>query len=312
MATEQDIQKRIAEEQAKIAVPSYQDVAFDGAWKRRSGMIWGLAIVGAISGAGIGAAALVAPALFAEVAVTSALVVKSMVAFSALGLSAGWVAGAGAGFPAGAAASTMKEYERRTLARDIEQKIRDNPNATVTLGEHALEPKKEDFGLDGYFNWKTALVLAAIGAVGGAVFATALALGGPATAFAMPAMEFLLGAKASAVAISAYTIGLGAATGAFFGVNIPRIGRFAGNFMSGILSGKAIGAPWPEEANLPELKPILSPVVTKPTRAPTPEVSMEQPVEGKHCGCVKEKAPLKNYEALVNRSIAEADMALSR
>lgn len=302
MPTEAEIQKRIAEEQAKIDVPSYQDVAFDGAWKRRSAMIWGLAIVGAISGAGIGALALLAPAIFTSTigfSLTAPLVAKSIAAFSAFGLSAGWVAGALAGFPSGAAAATIKEFERRTLARDIEQKIRDNPEATVTITEHAVEPKKEDTGISGYFNWKSALVLAGIGAIGGAIFAAALVMGGPAAHFAMPAMEFLLGSTAATTApgvVAAYTIGLGAISGAFFGTNIPRIGRNAGNFMAGILGGQSIGAPWPKSANLPEQKPILTPVVTVPEQ--------EQVVESKFADKIQRA---QSYEALLTQSAKEAE-----
>ncbi len=298
MVTEAEIQKRIAEEQAKINVPSYQDVAFDGAWKSRSRMMWGLATVGAIAGAGIGAVALVTPALFAGFAVTGGLIAKSIVAYSAIGLSAGWVAGAAVGFPAGAAASSMKEYERRTLARDIEQKIRDNPEATVSIAEHVVEQKKEATGLSGYFNWKSAIVLAAIGAAGGAIFATALALGGPAAAFAMPVMDFLVGSGASAGVVTAYTVGLGAIAGAFFGTNIPRIGRNAGNFMGGILSGQSIGAPWPKSANLPDLKPILTPVVN----APEPEV--ESAVTKKFTETTSRAA---SHEALVTQAAKEAE-----
>ena len=298
MATEAEIQKRIAAEQAKIDVPSYQDVAFDGAWKRRSGLMWGMAIVGAVAGAAIGAGALLAPAIFGELALSGALIGKSMIALSGVGLTAGWAAGAAAGFPAGAAASTMKEFERRTIARDIEQKIRDNPDATVMVGEQLVEKKETSLGLSRYFNWKSALVLAGIGALGGAIFAGALALGGPAAAFAMPAMEFLLGAKATAATVAAYTVGLGALAGAFFGVNVPLIGRKAGDFMSGILSGRSIDAPWPKEANLPDIQPILSPVVVRPE----PEVAS---APSKSFAAKEKRTP--DFEALVAQSIKEAE-----
>lgn len=307
MATEAEIQKRIAEEQAKIDVPSYQDAAFDGAWKSRSRMIWGLAMVGAIAGAVIGAVALIAPAIFAGLAVDAALVAKSMIVFSATGLSSGWAVGALAGFPAGAAASTMKEYERRALAREVEQKIRENPEATVTLAEKDPIQRKEDWSVSGFYNWKSGLLLASMGAIGGSIFAAALSYGGTALApYTMQAMDFLLGESlkemgkaAAANVITAYTIGLGAAGGALFGTNIPRIGRMAGNFMGGILSGQSIGAPWPKAANLPEPKPVLVPVVVQPEQEIAAEIQTPKFAD--------KVVRTESFEALIVQSAKDAE-----
>ena len=308
MATEAEIQKRIAEEQAKIKVPSYQDVALDGAWKRRSSAIWGISIVGMMMGTMVGLAAPILPAIAASLPITALLVAKSVAIFSAIGITAGWGVGAVLGSSSGAAASTMKEFERRQLARGIEQTIRDNPDATVTLGENAIEQESTDIGVSRYFNWKAGLTFAALGALGGMVFAAALTLSGGVGAaiplFAMPAMNLLLGESVTATAAIVYTVGLGSLSGALFGINGPLFARKAANFFGDLLSGKAIGAPWPDSANLPDLKPILSPVVTKP------EPLVEIPVEGKHCAaCAKDKPQFKGYKDLVSRSIAEANIA---
>jgi hypothetical protein len=257
------IEQRIAEEQAKINVPSYQDVAWDGAWKRRSNSMWGLSFVGGVTGAALGSVALIPPAIIGAVPLTLAAVGTSAVLFGALGISTGFAVGAVVGPAAGAAASTMKEFERRTL----EDKIIQNPEAEVTLAQ-ASQPEPSPVKFSDLVNIKTGALFAAIGAVGGLIFATALSFA-PAMAaqFAMPAMNVLLGEGASAAAITAYSVGLGASFGAIFGVHFPRITRLAADFAGDLLSGKAINAPWPESANLPELKPILSPQVDVPEQA---------------------------------------------
>lgn len=306
MLTEAEIQQRIAEEQAKIDVPSYQDVALDGAWKRRSSAMWGLSALGAAFGAGFGviAAGLAAfggsPVAFLE------LLGNSVAIFTATGLSAGLATGVVVGSPAGAAASAAKEIERRTLAREIEQKIRDNPEAKVQMHETPAPVRREPFRLSDYFNIKTALVFAAIGTVGGLIMAAAFAAAGGLAAgasssviasYAMPAMHTLLGtATPTATALAIYSGGMGMAFGAFFGVNVPKMARYVSNLGGGLLSGKAIGAPWPKSANLPEQKPILTPVVEPP----------EQAVEQQPNFADKVKRP-QSHEALVLQAIKEAE-----
>lgn len=303
---EADINKRIAEEQAKIEVPSYQDVAIDGAWKRRSSMMWGLSILGVGFGAvfGLAAAGLAAAG---GIAVTTKLVLDSVAIFAATGMSTGLATGVVVGSSAGAAASSAKEIERRMLARDIEQKIRENPDANVEMHTTPAPEPKQPFRLSDYVNIKTALLFAAIGTVGGLIAASAfIAAGGltgagAAAAFAMPAMSTLLGtATPSATALTIYSTGLGTAFGAFFGVNVPKLARLAGNLAGDMLSGKAIDAPWPKEANLPEQKPILSPMVNSP-EPETPSKTFSDKVERK-----------PNYEALVSQAIKDAESYPSR
>ena len=113
-------------------------------------------------------------------------------------------------------------------------------------------------------------------------------------------MKMLLGSAATSIpAVTAYSVGIGASFGAIFGVNYPRLARDLSNRFGDMLSGKAIGADWPTSSNLPELKPILTPVVQ-----PAPEVA-EQTFSQNEKRAV-------NYEQLVSQSIKEADTQLAR
>ena len=94
MVTEAEIQQRIAEEQAKIDVPSYQDVVWEGAWKKRAAGLWGMMGVAMVVGAVMGLAAPLFPILGGmEVATALALIPKSVTIFSAIGISSGLVIG---------------------------------------------------------------------------------------------------------------------------------------------------------------------------------------------------------------------------
>lgn len=263
------IEQRIAEEQAKIDVPSYQDAAWDGAWKRRAGALWGMSTVGGVTGAIIGAAALIPPALMGAVPLTLAAVATSTLIFAALGISTGFAIGAVVGGQAGAAASTAKELERRLIARDVENKLRENPAAHVCLTAKPAASEREPTKWMDYVNVKTGLLFAAIGAVGGLIFAGALSVApSMASNFAMPAMELLLGKGATTAAIAAYSAGLGACFGSMFGVSYTKITRDAVNFAGKLLSGEALSDPWPISVNLPDPKPILNAQVdVEPTRS---------------------------------------------
>lgn len=311
MASNSDIDKRIALEQAKIDVPSYQDAAWDGGWKRRAGAIWGVGAVAGITGAVMGLTTPLAPMLFAGMAPSAAMAMipTSVAVFSALGITAGMAIGGVMGPNAGAAASAMKEYERRQIARDVEEKIRENPEAEVQLIARdpiPREAEKTDFKFSNYVNLKTGLLFAAIGAAGGLVFAAALAMtggigSGLAGQFIMPAAKVLLGAAAENSAIvTAYSMGLGAAFGANFGVSFSLITRKAVNFANDLLSGKLLGDPWPRKTNIPEMQPVLSPVVVKHPELEE-AVAPEQPKFAEKV----QRAP--NYEKLVAQSIKEAE-----
>lgn len=302
MLSEEAIQQRVADVQAKIEVPSYQDVAWDGAWKRRAGAIWGVAGVATLVGAVTGLAAPLFPVLAGmELASALALIPKSVAIFSAIGVSTGLTIGAVTGPGAGAAASTMKEFERRQLARTIEEEIRRNPEASVELIRERVALPEEDqpknIRWQDYFNVKTGLAFAAIGAMGGLIFAGALLATGSAAAFAMPGLTMLLGEAAKDTAmVVAYSMGIGACFGANFGVSHALVTRKAVNFANDMLSGKMLGDPWPKRVNVPELQPVLAPVVH---REPEPVAVETKPR-------FTDKVPhAPDYESIVNRSIAE-------
>lgn len=255
-----NIEQRIAQEQAKIRIPSYQEVAWDGAWKKRSAATWGLGFFGLATGAFIGAVAPIAPALFADVPATGELFARSIAIFSALGISGGMAVANVVAPAAGAAAATAKEVERRQIGREIEEALLKDPGAKVEIASTSTPlTEMEPAGLSRYVNLSTGVLFALIGAAAGAVFAAGLAAaeGTMLTQMAMPAMD-ALGISGAAAATS-YSAGLGAAFGSIFGLNYPLISNKLVTKASEFLSGKAIGAPWPDSANLPDLKPILAP-----------------------------------------------------
>lgn len=317
MVPEETIQQRVAEVQSKIDVPSYQDVAWDGAWKRRAGAIWGVAGVATVVGLVTGLAAPFFTVLAGmELASAAALLPKSVAVFSALGLSSGLAIGAVTGPGAGAAASTMKEYERRQLARKIEEEIRRNPEASVELiAERVALPeqdKPENARWSDYFKLKTGLVMAAIGAVGGLIFAGALlAVGGVAAegavaSFGMPALKIMLGEAAKdAAMVVAYSMGLGACFGANFGVSHALITRKAVNFANKLLSGEAVGGPWPKSVNVPEPQPVITPVVVPHAH----EDRMEMETKPAHAAKFERAA---GYESIAKRAVPENGAVVTR
>lgn len=313
--TQEDIRKRIADEQAKIEVPTYQDAAWDGAWKRRAGAMWGVAGVAAIVGALTGVIAPLTPVLVGMgLAEAVALIPTSVAVFTAIGTSTGLAIGAAVGGDAGAAASTMKEYERRQVSRDIKQAIEQNPDVSVEAIQEPVgqpeEDKEKSAKWSDYFNLRAAVTFATLGAIGGLIFATALTASGGAAMFAMPAMELLLGAAAqNAAMVTAYSMGLGAAFGLNFGVSHALITRKAVNFANDLLSGKALGAPWNVNVNDPDLKPVLVPELHQkaPARSmPVPEVQAE---EEKACCYADKVTRAPDYESMVTQSIKDAENA---
>ncbi len=326
MASEESINEKIAEIQARIDIPSYQDVAWDGAWKRRAAAIWGMMSVALVVGASIGLLALLPPAMFG-LPLTAELVGQSVAIFSALGISSGLVIGATVGPGAGAAASAMKEFERRQIARDIDRLVRANPDAPVELIEEMVAQKEEDkeknLRFSDYVSIKKSLIFAGIGAVGGLVFAGALyAVGGfgvpesPMVAqFAMPAAKFLLGASASSVAVvSSYFAGIGGLFGANFGISYPIITRKAVNFFADLLSGKSIADSWPARVNTPAPDPVIMPVHKQQEALPElPDiaaVSTDNVADLKNY--TQKIRPQNNYEELVRQSIAQAEESPAR
>ena len=106
----------------EIEVGTYQNLAFDGAWKSRSRAMWGIAFLGLITGAAIGLLAPFFPAIVGAVGFSAAAghVLETMAIFGATGMATGLVAGGLTGSAAGASASVAKELEIRNLQREGE------------------------------------------------------------------------------------------------------------------------------------------------------------------------------------------------
>ncbi|MDX2074560.1 MAG: hypothetical protein SFX19_09405 [Alphaproteobacteria bacterium] len=310
MVSEAEIEKRIAEEQAKIEVPSYQDEVWTGTWKRRAGALWGLMGLAMVVGAVIGLLAPLFPILGGMPAVEAvALIPKSIAIFSAIGISTGLAIGSVMGPSAGASAAAIREYERRQIAREIEETIRRNPEADVSLVAKGValqeEDKEKNIRWTDYFNLKTGLLFSGLGAAGGLVFATALAAVPGADNFAMPAMNWLLGESVKIPAVvTAYSMGLGSLFGLNFGVSHALITNKAVNYANDLLGGKALGEPWPRRVNVPEPKPVLSPVVHVKENGDGPEATPTKFAE--------KLQRAANYESLVAQSVKETEGCNSR
>lgn len=239
----------------EIKVGSYQNLAFDGAWKSRSRAIWGIAFLGLITGAVFGLLAPFFPVLVQEVLFADALtrVLPTMAIFSATGMAAGFAIGGLTGASAGASASVAKELEIRNLQREKEVE----KSIGIPFPEHIPEKPKEDNTR--YFNPKISAVFATFGAIVGKVMAAAFFathVGGAVVTTttagnaAIPALSVILGsAVSSPLAVTACFVGVMACFGAIFGVNFPKIGGYLQDLAGKLLSGEALGTNWKKENN---------------------------------------------------------------
>lgn len=289
------VNQRIAEETSKIKVGSYQRTASLGGWAGGGRTLWAISTVGVLLGGAIGAVAPFFPVLVgaSELATAAAAVPASLAVFSATGLSMGFGGGLMLGRVSGTAAAVAEENERRMKEWTVRQILKDNPDAKIVSDEPKASPTRKSLGqrlkdtYRTYFNPKVGLAMTAIGILGGAVLAAGFLYSGGALSAIMPALGTLtgLGAAMEAGAITeafqagvmtqglkafmAYTVGVGAAFGALWNINLPRITSNVTHMYGELISGRALGREWkpqPEKSQAKAEEPALAMVMETPVR----------------------------------------------
>lgn len=252
---------------ADVAVKPYWPVVRNGAFKGRTSGYWAGIGMGSTWGLIVGAAITAVLPLF-DVAMTTGLAVKTMAAFTALGIVAGGTAGQIIGAAAGASASGNQEKERREKARELELEIRKNPpseeemRAAVAEFQRKREEKGFDrsrvYGLEDAHaqtgNWPEALSqmvnlkVMATSAVLGVAVGVVMAVGGQ----SIGVIEAMLGKGTDMATAAAMGATIGGISGCSFGFNFPAIFTSISALSGRILSGEIF-----ERAKSPE--PGLAP-----------------------------------------------------
>ena len=268
--------------------------------------VFWLCALGVIAGAGIGVAAPFFPILAGASSLATAVgaIPASVAAFAATGLSMGLAGGLMLGRTAGATAAVAEESEKRAKKWVIRQTLSQNPDVKIS-DEPKAKPTQETFWqktkriYHKYVNPRVGLTMAAIGAVGGFILSAAfLATGGTGAFAIMPALATITGLTAEAAAasgvITAYTVGVGAAFGALFSFNLPRVAANLGDFFGKLIGGEIIGRKWEEPKQLAKDKTQDAHSVAE--NMTLPEVSFTKKIES--------RKP-QSYEALVSSSTTE-------
>jgi hypothetical protein len=198
----------------------------------------------------------------------------SIAAFSATGLSTGFAGGVMLGRISGTAAAVAEESERRSKEWTVRQIKGMNPQAHITPDAPETKPTKPSLKdtFRTYINPRVGLAMTLIGAVGGLIMGAAfLATGGAATFAMAPALGAVsgLGAGATGAALLAYSAGVGAAFGALWNFNFPKITSKTTEFFGKLVGGELVGRTWePEPAKAVE--PQHQPAVEQHAAEPTP------------------------------------------
>lgn len=257
----------MAEEQ-KIAVGSYDSLAFKKTWVSRVKSMWAGAAVGLAAGAAIGLLAPFIPFIagFTTLATATAAIPASVAAFGTSVMITGSLVGAMVGASSGAVCAVAEEMEKRTT-----EKEQATTGKTSTVKADIPELKKSGKREYRYFNTKIMAAFAAFGAIAGAVIvASGLAASGG--ALAMPAMASVLGGMATnSAAVATYTIGVMALGSSLFGVNFPEIVNNTQNLVGKVLGGEALGTNWKKSDNQ-----ITN--ITKEKSSPAAEFPEQRPV----------------------------------
>lgn len=281
------LEARVAEEQAKIKVDSYQKVASVAGWAGGGRTLWAAAAFCTVVGAAIGLVAPFFPVLAgaSTLGFATSAIPASVLAFAATGLSTGFAGGIMLGRISGSAAAVGEELERRMKHWMVRQKISENPQAEIAPDAPKVLTEKHSFwqragdAWHTYVNPRIGLTMALIGAVGGLIMAGAFAYTGAGAFAVMPAMQTLTGLTANPVfategvltsaAVTAYTVGVSAMMGAVFSFNVPKIASAMTEFTGRLIGGKIIGREWkPVEKNKPEAAAPPVEVAAQQAQAP--------------------------------------------
>lgn len=317
------LEQRIKEETANIQVDSYQKVASLGGWSGGGRTLWAISAVAAVSSALIGAVAPFFPAialavagdvtLGAAMATAVGAMTTSIAAFAATGLAFGFAGGMMLGRISGSNAAVAQEQERRQKAREIEQTLTQNPQATIEH-EAPKEPapkltfkQKLKKAYYEYFNPRVGAVMTLIGITGGLVLASAFVLTDGAIGTVMPnILDKLTGlapeiAK-SPLAVTAFTAGVCGSIGALWHLNYPKITSEVTHFFGELISGKTLGREWevPQPVKLKNTSGTALDRIEPQTAQPEP--ALAQAAEGINGLAVRQ---FTSYTELVAQRAAE-------
>lgn len=299
--TDDIVQKRIAEETAKIKVDSYQKVASLGGWSGGGRGLWGIATVAMACGAMVGLVVPFVPVIItasslgigAALGAAASALPASVATFAASGLVTGLGGGLMLGRISGTAAAIAEEQEKRLKSWTLESVLKENPNAQI---EHEKEkpaaPQKSFWQKvkDSYYTYinpRIGLMFAALGTVGALVIAAAMLSTGNAGGTVMPvaAFETLTGIKGAVVggaltetaktAFLAYTAGIGAAFGGLWVLNLPKITSNVTHFYGDLIGGRIVGREWAPPKTVEEKisQKFVEPNPPEPVVAPEAETS---------------------------------------
>ncbi len=257
-----------------IQVKSYQHVASIGGWAGAGRTLWAIGTVGAVAGALVGLLTPFAPLIVGAALPSLATIGTSVAAFAATGMSTGFAGGIMLGRISGTAAAVAEESERRSKEWTVRQIKNIDPNAHIAPDAPEAKPAKPSFKdtFRTYINPRVGLAMTVIGAVGGLIMGAAFLATGGAAAFAMaPALGVVsgLGAGATGAALMAYSAGVGAAFGALWSFNFPKITSKTTEFFGKLTGGELVGRKWePEPAKTAE--PQQQPAVDQPATEHAP------------------------------------------
>lgn len=261
-------------EKSPVEVASYSNPAFEGTWSGRSRGLWGISLLGLLSGVSVGVIAPFFPALVGEASFGAAAshILPSMAVFGAAGIGFGYASGTMLGAAAGAASTVAREQERRMRERDMALGISTpEQEAAISQWENAVPPdtrsgwQKFEDGVSTYFNPKVGILFTGLGMIAGGVMAAAYFALGQSSSAAMPAMDMLVGVGASQTAVTAYFVGLMGTFGALWNFNYPRLAMHMQDTAGQYLNGKALGTHWGPEPELSHAP--LSPPAVMPERS---------------------------------------------
>lgn len=310
------IEERLRQESSKIKADSYQKVASLGGWSGGGRTLWAISTIGLAAGVVIGAAAPYFPFIFGAVASlpSAATLFASMLSYATFGMSTGFAGGLMLGRVSGSTAAIAQEQEKRLKEWTARQIVSQNPNAEIVPDQPSLPPpakkslwqRAKDSYLT-YFNPRVGLVMAALGAVGGLIIASALISTGGTIAAGMPALSTLTGLEGAALtagAIKAYAAGVLASFGALWTLNFPKITSEVTHFYGELMSGKTLGREWgPKEPEKIRSQTQLS---------YNQDVAIADGIMQQAAAKKQGQPPHASFQELIARQAAAADLGMKR
>lgn len=256
------LEQRIAEETAKIKVGSYQKTASLGGWAGGGRTLWAISAIGAAAGIAIGAVAPFFPLIVgaSTLATAVAALPASMAIMGGVGMSMGFGGGLVLGRISGSAAAVAEENEMRMKHWTTKQMLQANPQAHIVEDNEDTKKVSEykpfwhnpKATYKTYVNPRVGMFFTLVGAIGGLLMGAAFIASGGAAGAVAPALGAITGLGAAAMSnsvIMATSVGILAAFGALFSLNLPKITSDLTELSGKFTMGEKLGRGWgPEEA----------------------------------------------------------------